>query len=71
MSKSLEQQLKDILKNVDKQVQNILGNTISLGELFLNTFIQKHTKFNSLDELFESGGFICNSKEANNIMSIK
>lgn len=53
MTKNLEQQLKDI----EKQVNEIINNNATLGALFPDSFMCKYTKFNSLDDFFEQSSF--------------
>ncbi|MCQ1053241.1 hypothetical protein NNO95_02410 [Acinetobacter baumannii] len=50
--------LSDNLKKLDGQQQQV-----SLGTLFNEGFIQSHTDFESIDELFEKAGFKVESEE--------
>lgn len=49
--------LNDLSNHIKKQAEGFA----SYDELFNVTFIKKYSKFNSWKELFETGGFKCNS----------
>lgn len=52
------------LKRLQKAAEKLDGkHSVSLGELFTTEFMQRHTPYESLEELFIAGHFEVNSKE--------
>jgi hypothetical protein len=56
----------DLTKNL-KNLQNKLGqlegtNKVLFGEIFSASFMSRHTKFSSIDTMFEAGGFKVDSE---------
>lgn len=67
MSNSLEQQLKDI----ERQINEIINNGMHLEKLFTSIFMRKNTKFNNILDFFKSGGFIFKTEADFNAIDIK
>jgi hypothetical protein len=59
--------LDELSKKLDglaKKAEELDGaHHVSLTEVLSPTFVSKHTRFASVDELFEAGGFTFQSKE--------
>lgn len=52
------------LKRLQKAAEKLEGkHSVSFAELFTTEFMQKYTPYESLEELFVTGGFEVNSKE--------
>ena len=51
--------LDDLFKHLQKQTNGFA----SYDELFNESFIKRHSKYNSWKELFESGGFKCETDD--------
>lgn len=52
------------LKKIQSDVNKLSGErTVSFDELFNSDFMDKHTKFQSFEELLKGGGFVVNSPE--------
>lgn len=59
------QEFKDFQKGFKKGIKDLeQTNEISFDVLFNPKFIQKHTKFSSIDDFLEQSGFDCSSTEA-------
>jgi hypothetical protein len=57
-------EFKKDLERLSKRASELNGeHTFTFEELFPDSFIQKHTQFSTIDELFENGGFKINSEE--------
>lgn len=60
-------EMSDDFKGLKKLVQNAKKldgqHDVQLGVIFNEGFIQSHTKFSSIDDLFEKAGFKVESKE--------
>lgn len=56
--------LQKQLKKMEKGAKELEKTTsVSFGELFTTSFMRKHTKFSSFDDLLSAGGFEVNSSE--------
>lgn len=59
--------MSDNLKGLKKLLENAKGldgeHQIQLGLIFNEGFIQSHTQFSSIDDLFEKAGFKVESRE--------
>ena len=53
MTKTLERQLKEI----EKQINEIINDNLKFSSLFPDSFMRKYTNFSSIDELFSQSGF--------------
>lgn len=56
----LGKKLPEMIKGLDELSEK---KSVSIGELFTADFMKKHTKFSSLGELMEAGGFHIESAE--------
>lgn len=52
------------LNQLEKSAKKLNGtHTVPLSELFTRSFMTRHTKFQTFEELLETGGFVVNTTE--------
>lgn len=56
-------ELQDKLNTIGKNANKLDGQSVPFTEILNNDFIQKHSSFNSFDDLVEASGFTVESQE--------
>lgn len=50
-------------KELNQKVQNFNSKPKTFADIFDSSFMNTYTKFSNIDDFFDNGGFVINSKE--------